>query len=170
MRLLALLNISSTDRTRISPANAYNDQRSQQSVRAKCRVMSARPTVHSSLIIPVLHRTAVGSDFFLGFPGENARDCAEDVEVQAGLWEGTCLCQRLSWVFYESVGGKHTLALAFVLCSRLSTMPELDEPACGAGAAASWLGFLETVEEDMMVVGLDLRFEGRDSRNKRRDR
>jgi hypothetical protein len=60
--------------------------------------------------------------------------------------------------------GKHTLALAFVLCSRLSTIPELDELECGAGAAASWLGFLETVEEDMMVVGLELRFEGRETR------
>jgi hypothetical protein len=42
-------------------------------------------------------------------------------------------------------------------------MPELDEPACGAGAA-SWAGFLETVEEDTMVVELETRFEGRDSR------
>jgi hypothetical protein len=42
-------------------------------------------------------------------------------------------------------------------------MPELDEAACGAGAA-SWEGFFETVEEDMMVVGLELRFEGRETR------
>jgi hypothetical protein len=66
----------------------------------------------------------------------------------------------------DSIGmggtAKRTLALAFVLCSRLSTMPELEEPECGAGAAASWVGFLETVDEDMMVVGLDLRFERRD--------
>jgi hypothetical protein len=41
-------------------------------------------------------------------------------------------------------------------------MPELDEPECGA--AASWVGFLETVEEDMVVVGLELRFEGRETR------
>jgi hypothetical protein len=48
-------------------------------------------------------------------------------------------------------------------------MPELDEPACGAGAA-SWAGFLETVEEDMMVVGIGLeirgtRFEIRETRS-----
>lgn len=41
----------------------------------------------------------------------------------------------------------HTLALALVLCSRLSTMPECDDD----GAAASWVGFLETVESDMIV-------------------
>jgi hypothetical protein len=41
----------------------------------------------------------------------------------------------------------HTLALAFVLCSRLSTAPECD-PFDGA---AAWLGFFETVEEDMIV-------------------
>jgi hypothetical protein len=65
------------------------------------------------------------------------------------------------------LGGKHTLALAFVLCSRLSTVPLLDEPACGAGAAASWEGFLETVEEDMMVVGIGP--EIRDSRSEIRE-
>jgi hypothetical protein len=37
-----------------------------------------------------------------------------------------------------------TLALAFVLCSRLSTIPDRDD------GAASWEDFLETVEEDMI--------------------
>jgi hypothetical protein len=75
MRLLALLNISSTDRTRIPPTHAYIKAKS--AIRcAKYRILAGRPTVHSSLIIPVLHRTAVGSDFFLGFPGENARNCS----------------------------------------------------------------------------------------------
>jgi hypothetical protein len=72
------------------------------------------------------------------------------------------------------IGGKHTLALAFVLCSRLSTVPLLDEPACGAGAAASGEGFLETAEEDMMIVGIgpeirDSRFEIRDPRFEKRE-
>jgi hypothetical protein len=104
MRLLALLNISSTNSTRIPPAHAYNNQRSQQSVRAKCRVMSARPTVHSSLIIPVLHRTTVRCDFFLGFPGENARDGAQDVQVQAGLLPtSVVVVEVLGRVFVESI-------------------------------------------------------------------
>jgi hypothetical protein len=43
-------------------------------------------------------------------------------------------------------------------------MSELEEPECGAGAAASWLAFLETVEEDMVVGGLELKSKSRDER------
>jgi hypothetical protein len=66
--------------------------------------MSARPTVHSSLIIPVLHRTAVGSDFFLGFPGENARNCSSNIEVQAGLLPTSVIVvEVLGRVFVKSI-------------------------------------------------------------------
>jgi hypothetical protein len=40
--------------------------------------------------------------------------------------------------------GKRTLALALVVSSRLSTMPE-------RVGAASWADFFETVEDDMIV-------------------
>jgi hypothetical protein len=100
----------------------------------------------------VLHRTAVRCGFFLGFPRENAGDGAQDVQVQAGLWKFTCHVSDVQFSLGAVLAEKHTLALALVLCSRLSTIPELDELECGTGAAASWVGFLETVEEDMVMI------------------
>jgi hypothetical protein len=45
-----------------------------------------KPTFHSGLVISVFHRTAICCSFFLGFPLEHARHGAEDVQVEAGLY------------------------------------------------------------------------------------
>jgi hypothetical protein len=100
-------------------------------------------TFHGSFVIPVLHRATIRCGFLLGASREDTRESGEEIEVQACLYIWGSRIRILPHSM-ATKSGKHTLALAFVVSSRLSTMPE-------RVGAASWPAFFETVEDDMIV-------------------
>jgi hypothetical protein len=84
--LLGLLEISSTNGTKIARASACNE--SQQFTFQKARSSKKeKPTFQCGLVISVFHRTAICRGLLLGFPLEHAGHGAEDVQVETSLCE-----------------------------------------------------------------------------------
>jgi hypothetical protein len=93
MRLLTLLDIRSAQRTKVPGTGACDNEKSASSHTYTARRTTNRAlTLHRSLVVPVLHRTAVRCGLFLGASGKDTRESGEEVEVQA------CLYIRDFWI------------------------------------------------------------------------
>jgi hypothetical protein len=84
VRLLALLDIRSAQRTEIPGAGACDNKNQRQAMHSTHNNRAL--TLHRGLVVPVLNRTAICCGLLLGAPGEDTRESGEEVEVQARLY------------------------------------------------------------------------------------
>lgn len=136
--LLVFFEISSADSTQVARARALSRFSND-----KC---SIRLDVWTHLSWPLCRLCARQSYRLLRFPSWiYPRKRLTERRRCSGLDRPERLHDGLAITDAANLGTQvHTLALALVLCSRLSTMPDED-------GATSWAGFLETVDEDMIV-------------------
>jgi hypothetical protein len=84
VRLLALLEIRSAQRTEIPGTRACDNENQRQAIHSAHNNRAL--TLHRGLVVPVLHRTAVCRGLLLGASGEDTRESGEEVEIQARLY------------------------------------------------------------------------------------
>ena len=139
MRLLALFDVSIANSTQVASASACIASQPLFAQEPRER----EPTFHRRFVVPVLHRAAICRGLLLGATREDSGQGAEDVEIETGLCDARKVSHGESSV--KMCKPIRTLALALVLCSRLSTIPDRED------GATSSEDFLETAEEDMAV-------------------
>jgi hypothetical protein len=169
MRLLALLNISSINSTRIPSAHTYNNQRSQQSAAQNaesCPRDQPFTAALSSLCSTELPSAAIS---FLDFPENTPETAPRTFRFRPAF----CPRQRLLWKFWAGYSWKAYTGASFR--AMLTTINHTRaRRACvrrGRGVLAGFFGDCGG-RHDGRGIGLEIRgtrFERQDSRFEKRE-